>query len=153
MDLNLNQNQIAFILDAINLFDGHGDYESDNGKYRLTENEINDLISTLNPPKKSVPEIGTIWQSNSYPRTMVRIESYPFCKVTYAYEELQRKGTWRTSPNYEGEPVIKLVNYNSMPKIIVSYVMVSKPKDAHYIGKFTTYHYNGFQQTHRKISG
>lgn len=40
-----------------------------------------------------------------------------------------------------------------MPKIVASYVMVPQPKDAHYIGKFSTYHYNGFQHYNKKISG
>jgi hypothetical protein len=105
----------------------------------------------LNPSPKPVPEIGSIWQSTQNTRNMVKVESYPYCKITYSYEELERKGTHRTTPNYEGEPVLKIITYNQMPYFIVSYVMVGNPKDQHYIGKKTCYHYNGFQSTHKKI--
>jgi hypothetical protein len=82
---------------------------------------------------------------------MVKVESYPYCEIEYAYEELSRKETWRTTPNYEGEPVLKIITYNSMPYIVVSYVMVPNIRDQHYIGKKSVYHYNGFQSSNKKI--
>lgn len=37
--MNLTANQIAFILDAIDIFEGYGDYTNSDGNYSLTEEE------------------------------------------------------------------------------------------------------------------
>ena len=153
--MNFTKNQLAFILDAIDPYEGYGDYTTQDGKYHLTSDEIDELISVLdnklNPRPDPVPEIGSIWQSKNTPRLMLKVESYPYCKITYSYEEYERKGTHRTLPNYDGEPVQQIITYNIDPFIIVSYVMVSSHKDQHYIGKKSQIHYRGFHHSYKKI--
>lgn len=42
--MNLTANQIAFILDAIDIFEGYGDYTNSDGNYSLTEEEVDATI-------------------------------------------------------------------------------------------------------------
>lgn len=42
--MKLNSNQLAFILDAIDCYEGYGDFTTSDGKYSLTENEVDELI-------------------------------------------------------------------------------------------------------------
>ena len=44
---NLSANQIAFILAGLELFDDDGDFDDEEGKYSLTEQECNELIQKL----------------------------------------------------------------------------------------------------------
>lgn len=46
--MNFTKNQLAFIIDAINMFEDSDDYVSEDGKYKLTESEIEDLRLNLN---------------------------------------------------------------------------------------------------------
>jgi hypothetical protein len=43
----LNKNQLALILDAIDCYEGYGDYTSLDGNYQLTESEVDELISMI----------------------------------------------------------------------------------------------------------
>ena len=43
--MKLNANQLGFILDIIDEYGRYGDYTSADGKYSLTENEVDELIS------------------------------------------------------------------------------------------------------------
>lgn len=45
--MNLNKNEIAFILDAIDEFDWDGDYLSENKRFELSKSEIRDLYDGL----------------------------------------------------------------------------------------------------------
>ena len=49
---NLTQEQIAFIVDAIDMFDGYGDYVSSDGKHKLTEEEVDATISMFSEELK-----------------------------------------------------------------------------------------------------
>jgi len=46
--MNFTKNQLAFIIDAINMFEDSDDYVSEDGKYKLTESEIENLRLNLN---------------------------------------------------------------------------------------------------------
>ena len=46
--MNFTKNQLAFIIDAINMFEDSDEYVSEDGKYKLTESEIEDLRLNLN---------------------------------------------------------------------------------------------------------
>lgn len=52
--MNLNANQIAFILDAIDMFEDFGDYTSEDGTYSLTEKEIDEFIEMLQTELKEL---------------------------------------------------------------------------------------------------
>ena len=49
---NLSQEQIAFIVDAIDMFEGYGDYVSSDGKYKLAEDEVDATISMFSEELK-----------------------------------------------------------------------------------------------------
>lgn len=46
-NIEVDANKIAFLLDAISLFDDDGDYENEDGKYSLSEEQINKFVMTL----------------------------------------------------------------------------------------------------------
>jgi len=45
--MKLNANQLGFIFDIIDEYEGYGDFTSADGKYSLTENEVDELISMI----------------------------------------------------------------------------------------------------------
>lgn len=45
--MKLNANQLAFVLDAIDCYEDSGNFTSSDGKYSLTENEVNEVILTF----------------------------------------------------------------------------------------------------------
>lgn len=54
--MNLNTNQLAFILDAIDCYEGYGDFTTSDGRYSLTEDEVDSLIEMINNKLKSTTE-------------------------------------------------------------------------------------------------
>jgi hypothetical protein len=45
--MELNKNQLAFIRDAIDMYEDYGDYVSSDGNYKLTEDEVDEVISMI----------------------------------------------------------------------------------------------------------
>jgi len=45
--MKLNANQLAFIFHIIEEYEGYGDFTSDDYKYSLTEDEVDELISMI----------------------------------------------------------------------------------------------------------
>lgn len=52
--MKLNANQLAFVLDAIDCYEDSGNFTSSDGKYSLTENEVNEVILTFLDEFRSV---------------------------------------------------------------------------------------------------
>jgi|LauGreDrversion4_2_1035121.scaffolds.fasta_scaffold251005_2 hypothetical protein len=50
--MKLNKNQLALIFDAIDCYEGYGDYTSQDGKYHLTEDEVDELITMISEELK-----------------------------------------------------------------------------------------------------
>lgn len=97
------------------------------------------------------PELGNIWKcKTSKSPLMIRIESYPYCNIVPAYEELKRSGCYRTTPNHPDEKPIKFITYNSMSRIDCSYVM-AKDLDPKWIGKIVRRNYASIMYVYDKV--
>jgi hypothetical protein len=45
--MKLNANQLGFIFDVIDEYEGYGDFTTADGKYSLTEDEVDELIDMI----------------------------------------------------------------------------------------------------------
>ena len=112
---------------------------------KLSPEEIEDLEKQINYLEL---QPGTIWKSEFNKATLiVKIEQAPFCRIQPCYGRTH-DGYAITEPLYEGAPVVEMITYNRMPKIVYRYLICDSPK---HLNKMTTSHANGFTYYYRRI--